>query len=604
VVCGEYYFNASARAEKDIRDRKKHVDFVLDFSGNMIIKDNLDLLTERLKQARESRMIDFYILQKKNKLITFYNKQNNPDDLKFEFADTSNEYVESEDIAFKSFKIYDFTMTAGIVTGKKRIVRALLGEQKYFILNDLLVGTILFAFLVVALIRGQINLRAFGKSKSAEAMGEIKVISREKNPESQPRNRKRFISPAILHELDNKENAPPTFESTVVRVCLSSHTQTALAKKDEHLTNILNKYFVAARELIERYNGLVYQYVGSEIVFHMKGPKNLTEPMALSCIRSLFELAEEIEKTLPIEAGSHFKLKASFSSGELCFVKLDTGYSITGLPLTEAMKFLSSADNKFNNTLAIHESGYDRVSRLCKVSEANQDGVCMVTEFAPQRLIFEKDKAEYCTYYRSDLDLMALMSYMENLVKEQRDDLFFRIFGDMKTLKTHIICNELERAFTHFLEMTYRQSHDKAVNPKILSAAVSMTQHLIPPGRGSEKLTEILKLYLQFQDPRVQANAVSVLGEVASNVFFLRKFIHSDHNRLSADALVVAGKQVVDKELVSQVQKLLRSSDKVYQASGRYVALKLVEHYKQHDAVYYNTNPHLKKLEDLLGKAA
>jgi adenylate cyclase len=131
-----------------------------------------------------------------------------------------------------------------------------------------------------------------------------------------------------------------------------------------------------------------------------------------------------------------------------------------------------------------------------------------------------------------------------------------------------------------------------------------VTTNLIPKESISSKLTEILKLYLQFADPRVQANALTVLGEAPSNVLFLRKFIHSDHNRLSADALVVAGKQVVDKELVKRVHALLKSPDKVYQASGRYVAMKLVEYYKETDAVYYNTNPHLKKLEELLGKAA
>ena len=193
---------------------------------------------------------------------------------------------------------------------------------------------------------------------------------------------------------------------------------------------------------------------------------------------------------------------------------------------------------------------------------------------------------------------------METLIKEQKEDLFFRIYGDMKNLKTHIICTELEQAFTHFLEATYRQSHDKPVNPKILASVVTLTQLLVPTKMVSNKLTEILKLYLQFTDPRVRANAVSVLGDAPSNVRFLRKFIHSDDNRVSADALVVAGKQVVDQELVKRVHSLLKSPDKVYQASGRYVALKLVEHYKEHDAVYYNTNPHLKKLEDLLGKVA
>jgi adenylate cyclase len=274
---------------------------------------------------------------------------------------------------------------------------------------------------------------------------------------------------------------------------------------------------------------------------------------------------------------------------------------------------LSQIDDKTTNSLAVYESSKEHISHLCTLSEpkagylkgfSETAQICIVTEFTHQKTHLENDKNEYCTFYRSDVDLMNLMHHLGELVATHRDAQFFEIFADLKHLKTNIICPPLEKAFTSFLEKVYRLSHDKSVDPRILSAAVSVATNLIPQGSGSEKLTEILKLYLQFADPRVQANAVSVLGEAPSNVHFLKKFIHSDHNRLSADALVVAGKQVVDKELVKRVQTLLRSSDKVYQASGRYVALKLVEHYKEHDAVYYNTNPHLKKLEELLGKAA
>jgi adenylate cyclase len=326
--------------------------------------------------------------------------------------------------------------------------------------------------------------------------------------------------------------------------------------------------------------------------------------MAVACVRSLFELAEEIERTLPAGAGKIFRLKAAVHSGVAHFTKLESGFNLSGLPYSESAKFLTHVENGFaNSVLGLADSCQESVSHICKLSSLKA-GVSTVEQFIPQEVFLEKNKAEYCTYYRSDVNLMALMKYMENLVDSQNDELFFRVFGDLKHVKNHVICSDLEKSFTQFLEFTYRKSHNKPVDPKILSAAVSLAQNLIPQSSVTEKLTEILKLYLQFADARVQANAVLVLGETPSNVRFLKKFIHSDHNRLSADALLVTGKQVVDKELVGRVQSLLRSSDKVNQASGRYVALKLVEHYKQNDMLYFNTNPHLKKLEELLGKAA
>lgn len=629
IVSSEYYYNITSNIEKVIENRKKYIDFVLEFSANMIIKDNIDYLSERLRQARDFRMVDFYILQKNGNVVTFYNAQNNPEDLNHDYSPKNyNLFVENESMSFKTIRIYDYILTVGIITGKPALFRAALKEQKYLILNDFVVVTLSLTLILYLFLKDILSLSKLVGSKNRQELSSLKSISREgeallsatssyEKEQVRLKNKNQFLTatltPAIVHELNGGGVIPSTFESTMVRVDLNGYTQLYLEKKEEYVSNILNRYFVAARELIERYGGLIYQYVGDEVVFHFKGPRKMTEAAAVAAVRSLFELADEIEKTLPKEAGHYFKLKASFASGTIRFVKLDSGFGLSGLPLIESARLLGQVDDKSRNCLAIYDSSRDYVSNLCKPTnpkERHLKGfdekalVCLVHDFMLCESFLEKEKAEYCTYFRSDVDLMGLMKYLEKLVVDQRDELFFRVYGDLKNLKTTVICKELEFAFTRFLERTYRESHERAVNPKVLSAAVSMTYHLIPNGSRSEKLTEILKLYLQFSDPRVQANAVSVLGESASNVRFLHKFIHSPDNRLSADALVVAGKQVVDKELVTRVQTLLRSPDKVYQASGRYVALKLVEHYKQNDSVYYNTNPHLKKLEELLGRVA
>lgn len=602
VVSAEYYYNITGRVDRVIQDRKKDVDFVLEFSANMIIKDNLDSLAERLKQAREFRMVDFYLLRKSDKLVTFYNKQNNPDEYN-QAQSELNQFVENEDLTYKSIKIYDYVLTVGVNTAKKSLSRVALGEQKWLMLHNLSIASLFAALLFFAIYREALSFTKLRGLKKEEPQAPIKSMSQAQQGLKVVKDEhKNHFSPAILFELKHNTYAPTTFESTVVRVDLKEETQ-ALLSHSEHWSGILSKYFVAAHEIVARYGGLLYQNIGSELVFHFKGPRKAVEPMAVSCVRSLFELAEEMERTLPSAVSGSFKLKSSVFSGAVHFTKLESGFSLSGVPFSDSAKALAQIHDPQGSTLILAEASSDHVDRICTLEKFAKNYV-VVSEFAPQELLFEKNKVEYSTYYRSDLNLMALLGYMEKLVAEQQDELFFRIFGDLKHVKTQIICSDLEKSFAHFLEMTYRKSHTKAVDPKVLSAAVSLTQNLIPPGAGSEKLTEVLKLYLQFADPRVQANAVLVLGDVPSNVRFLRKFIHSDHNRLSADALVVTGKQVVDKELINRVQSLLRSSDKVHQASGRYVALKLVEHYKQTDMLYFNTNPHLKKLEELLGRAA
>ncbi len=603
IVSTEYYFNITSRVDRVIQDRKKDVDFVLEFSGNLIIKDNLDSLSERLRQAREFRMVDFYVLQRKNKVITYYNKQNNPDELNQEYSNL-NQFVESEDVTFKTIKIYDYLLTVGVNTAKKSLLRVAFGEQKYLILHNLAIVSVFAAVLFFFIYKEAVSFTKLRGLKKIEPEAPLKSVTVAiSEARTLKESHKSLLAPALLHEIKSKTFAPASFESTVVRVDLSNETQAVLSKSD-HLSAVLNKYIIAGQEIVGRYGGLLCQSAGTELIFHLKGSRKAVEPMAIACVRSLFELAEEIERTLPLSIGINFKLKAGLSSGQVQFTKLESGFNISGIPFAESAKIVAHVGGILNRSvLALSEPSHEFVSRLCSISSLTHE-IYIVDEFASQELMFEKGKIEFSTYYRSDLNLMALMKYMEKLIDEQNNEFYFRILGDLKHVKVNVICSDLEKSFTHFLEMAYRKSHDMPVDPKVLSAAVSLTHNLIPSGTGSDKLTEILKLYLQFADPRVQANAVSALGEVPSNIRFLKKFIHSDHNRLSADALLVTGKQVVDKELVTRVQSLLRSSDKVHQASGRYVALKLVEYYKQSDMLYFNTNPHLKKLEELLGKAA
>jgi adenylate cyclase len=627
LVSTQYSYAIFNNITKMKQIHKQKMDYVLELSAGLIIRDNLDYLKDRLKQAREVGMFDFYILQKKDAVVAFYNRQNNADDINANYRDF-DKFIETKDFVFKTIKIYDYRLTVGMILNSNKLFLRGISERIYLYLLDITAVTLLLGFILFLTLKDIINLSKLVASKDRGRAGQLKSMSKEgqallsaattyETEQKSLRAQKDFLSgsltPAILFEIKNKTQVPSTFESTMVRIDLNGYTQLYLEKKEAYVTEILNKYFVAARELIERYNGLVYQYVGDEIVFHFKGPRDLAEPLAVACVRSLFELGEEVERTLPPEAGHYFKLKASMASGNILFVKLDTGFGLSGLPLIESARLLSQIDDKTKNSLAVYESSQPYISNLCTLSEpkvgymkgfSEAAQICIVTEFVRQEEVFAHGKIENCTFFRSDVDLMLLLQHLGKLVAEQNDKAFFKIFADLKHLKANIICPPLEKAFTEFLEKTYRQSHDKSVDPRILSAAVSVATNLIPQGSGSDKLTEILKLYLEFADPRVQANALTVLGEAPSNVHFLRKFINSDHNRLSADALVVAGKQVVDNDLVKRVQKLLRSSDKVYQASGRYVAMKLVEHYKEHDAVYYNTNPHLKKLEELLGKAA
>ncbi|HWU42266.1 MAG TPA: hypothetical protein VN132_02470, partial [Bdellovibrio sp.] len=101
---------------------------------------------------------------------------------------------------------------------------------------------------------------------------------------------------------------------------------------------------------------------------------------------------------------------------------------------------------------------------------------------------------------------------------------------------------------------------------------------------------------LDHADARTQANAIIVLGDLAKDTRFLRKYIYAEHNRVSADALLVSGKENFDKELAKKLHEFLESKNPLFKASGAFVVKHLADHYRAVDPVFYETNSELKSL--------
>jgi adenylate cyclase len=124
---------------------------------------------------------------------------------------------------------------------------------------------------------------------------------------------------------------------------------------------------------------------------------------------------------------------------------------------------------------------------------------------------------------------------------------------------------------------------------------------LIPHAFVESSLLAVLEKCLEHKDPRTQANTIIVLGDLARDVSFLRQYIYASHNRVSADALLVTGKQNFDTELAKKLFEFLESKNPLFRASGSFVVKHLADHYKSTDPVFFETNTDLKKL---LKKAA
>lgn len=588
-----------------------------------VLSENRSLLKDRLEAARKIHMLDFYILQKDREVLEWYNNFSNLDGINADYQ-VFNQVLQNDQLAFRTVKLMDYRFTVGVLQNKKNIMLQTALNMKGQIIQDILIVTLLAGLIVYIFLKDILSLTKILSTRDRSKLASVKSLSKEGQTllkatqsyestkqylEHENRCYSDSLTPAILHEMKSGQKAPYAFQSTMIRVDLNGYTQIFLEKKDEYVTDIMNAYFIQARELIERYNGLIYQYVGDEIVFHIKeGPQN-SQAMALACLRSVFKAAQDIEDSLPVGADHCFKVKGSFVLGKIRFVNQDSGFALSGLPLIESARLLSQVDDKASSSATFYAEASDSLQELCTIADTKETllkGFSKPSTLYRAKEFTSVEKAlatdiTLLTYFRSDEDLCHAYSFLTEELEAGKDSTFFTAFNILKTFKLKMSTETQADGFTQFLTDILKLNQEQKANDKVLSAAISLASNFVPAYLVKENLLEQLGTCLEHGDHRVQANAIIVLGDLAKDVAFLRRFVYSKNNRVSADALLVSGKRDLDKELTEKLKEYLDSKNPLFQASGRFVVKSLGEHYKNADPIFYETNPMLK---DLLRKVA
>lgn len=614
----QFYFNVKTVTENEIGRRQGQMQFVQESLIPLVISENTDLLKDRLEGARRIHLVDFYILQKGSEVALWYNNFDNLSGINVDYQNF-NQVLQNEELAFRTLKLMDYRFTVGVFQDKHDIMLKTAWLMKGLIIQDLFIITAIVALIVYLFLKDIINLSQILTSRDRSKLGQIRSLSKEgqtllaatqsyettkKYLEHENRYYSDSLTPAILQEMKSGRKPPYAFQSTMIRVDLNGYTQMFLEKKDEYVSEIMNTYFVQSRELIERYGGLIYQYVGDEIVFHIKeGPQD-SQALALACLRSVFEAADDIERSLPQGADHYFKVKGSFVLGKIRFVNQDSGFALSGLPLIESARLLSQVDDKSACSATFYAESTDSVRHLCEISDTKETllkgfsaptTLCRAKEFTPVMAALRQDPTR-ATFFRSDRDLCAIYDFVIQEIKEGRAESFFKVFSILKTYKVKNTSPAQTAAFTGFMQSVLELNSQGSADDKILSAAISLASNFVPSALVDEKLLESLSACLEHKDPRVQANTIIVLGDLARDIAFLRKFVYSKNNRVSADALLVSGKRTLDKELAAKLHEYLESKNPLFKASGQFVVRSLGEHYRSTDPIFYETNSLLKGL--------
>lgn len=619
----QFYTQASKLTEHLNATRQANLDYILQSSVGALIQEHPAGVHDKLSQARKLRFVDFFILQKGDQPLFFENNTGNIAELNHNYANF-NVFIDTNGLKFKTIKVMDYRLTAGIYADVQGTIWGTFKNMLPLFIKDIFIVTLLLGLVAYTVLKDILNLSRVLASRERSNISNIKTRSAEGETllraslglEGERLRLEKLsevygetVGPAIRHELQSGKAAPYSFSATLCRVDLNGYTQIFLEKDDKYLIAILNAYFARAREIIERYDGLIYQFVGDEIVFQFKDeitPSLSSTSLATACIRDLFEEATLIEKNLPPDANHYFKLKGSFAHGTMRFTQLDEGHALSGLPLIESVRLLSLVDDKSHQVLTFFNDAAATTEGLAFIFDRRTNQlkgfkeealICRSRDFNSVEWIFESKQWERLTYFRGDAHIVFILNKICFMAVTRESDNIERMLAAMKWHKCRDISPQVLRACEKAISTFIETNDNGLLSDKILSALVSLIGRIVPSHLASESLYSLLTQLMDHRDSRVQATAVVVLSHLDFPAKKLRKKMFSDNNRVASDAIIELAKKNLNDEVYKALCRLLDSADPAYNLSGKYALECILKYYGDADPVFLKANPYLVKMQ-------
>lgn len=616
VTIGMYVYQTKDSYHEEIERRKKLIDFYLDLSAHFLMNQKPQSLLPRLQMARELGEFDFFLLRKNNEAVGFYNKDNFLEGINHDYK-VLNEFQERDEFALKTLAIYDYKITIGINKTESSFIWTQLQGRKRAIIQDLVLVTSLVFLIVYLILKDIVQLSKVLQSRSRGSLDRIQSRSREgdillqaatgyeKTTQGLRKDNLLLASslaPAVRSELRSGQAPPYEFPCTLARIDLNGYTQLVLQKQPQELLQILNQYFQKSRDLIERYSGgLIYQYVGDEIIFFFKeDSKSPSSVRALSAIRSLFEMAENlISPGLP--AG--LRLKASLVTGRLQFVQLDQGYSFSGLPLIESVRMLGQVHEKNESILIAYADSVPELAPFCEPSENKtavfkgfqvESHIVEIKKFTKLSEAFRSVPYEIIgENFRSDRDLIEILAELRKQALAGDEVRFFSLISPLRSMRVGLVESAVVTAYESLLTTCLDEGDDQKTQSRRLASVIALSQNLLQKEQISSNFLAAISRCQKARDLRVQANALIVQAYFDLDIRHLDEKLRSSSNRLAADAVLVLGRKDFNESLYKKIQSFLNSDQLGFQASGLYLIAALVEYHSERDLVYLKANSYL-----------
>lgn len=619
-----FFYNVTEVYQNEVERQKSWIRYQSDLGMNFLVSKQIDFLKDNLQQAMYMHQIDFGILMLPEQ-EPFYVVRQGQVELAEKYEPTED-VEQIGDLYYKTIQIRDATLTVGIQHDAWVFIKSYFQVYASKIAFDILLITLISFALIHFILRDLIQLTQILSSRSAKKLKNIKIQSLEaqilsaatQEYESMAKDLSweaqvfsTSLGAAITTELRRGTPVPSSFQAALVRIDLNQYTQKFLSTDLSTMINTLNRYFALAREIIERYDGLIYEYVGDEILFFFKDEqqnKNLTIRKATQCIRDIF-IEVETNKF------ENFTLKSSISYGVLNFIKLDQGHAFSGVPLIESARLLAQISNKQINSMIIHTDAYDYIKDL---SEQSSDQDYALKGFDGAQSLTEIHKFKRIETASLDIFENRGSLYIADILLEIAKDkipseITFQTLNALRSINIQNPSLRMENNFISLLsqqysklktEQTESNSEEQTQNKKNISLLISLCNKMVSRENYSNDLQGLLlKLEKHIQDPRLLANILLTRSHFEEQMDIKIDQSHRRSNRLWADALFVLGKNSVDKYIIREIRWMLAQENINFHLSAHYLCSALLQYHRDMDAIYFKTNPYFSELKSILQKS-
>jgi class 3 adenylate cyclase len=608
--------------EVDIGVRERLMYSYAQIAAILVRNDELDLLKERLDRARADAGIDFYVLYENGKPLIWASNDGTLRNL--EVTQTYDESYRTDKISVigKTLDAEHWFMI-GLNISKTSFYQRY--GHKYFYLHaqQILWMTIMVIGVFFYFSRDILAIISIVRKQGDRSFGEVKAHSREAELFLQglAGYEEKVVAlaqanqvlggqvlPSLKTEILSGRKPPYDFDCTMVRTDINNFSQIYNNNDVTTFMAIINEFFTEVTHLVSRYDGLIHEFVGDEVIFYFKDENTPNSFFtALSALRDIDRIAIGFNARTMKEQGYPFTVKSSLAHGKMRFGPLVNAFGLAGSTLIETVRILAHVKEKDGNVIYFDSRHTPMIGEFCRYEEATRvqlkgfNGERTLIAYRGHRPLHDilntlgSDLTHDLTYYRADRSLIEILRFMRENIASLSLKHVLQVVRILRTVHVTKSDPTLTAQLCQWLEEVGQEAEGGRESSKqwhVFSAASMLVLNLVPKSQCTVELNEFLSRYLKSPDRRTVANILEVLAYARGdqNSEFFNDLLEHDDNRVATNALVQAGKREINSQIMRQIRRMLASGEEIRIAAALFAIGEIARHHRELDVVYFNTH--------------